>query len=411
MRRSGWPVVMLLLVLAVGLWEAGPSALSGLLCQAAEAAAPAKPPGSSAPNASGPPPRGEVVDMAFQKAEVADVFRVLGELAGLNVLVDPSVTGQVTFFLHRIPVMDAIDLVARSSGFAYKVVDGTLIVAAPQRLQAQFARETVATVPLRYLAAADAERLVKTVVPGIQTVVDGRSSALVMRGSEEDIAKAKDFLARHDVATIPELQFNNAPVGNVLLALAQAGGMSLVVRGELTGTVTLYLRAGTAVRDALDIVARETGITYELVKDNLLVVTPPGPETSQPQVAPAVQARAHELYFISVDTARELLAAALPAVKAQSVPGTNVLMLQGTPAQLQQAQALLRSFDRPTVRVAGILQVGDDLRALVEVGGRSYVVRVGSQIGPLGVKAITKEAVTLEFDGQEIVAPAGGALR
>ncbi|MBE3597303.1 MAG: hypothetical protein IMX02_00325 [Limnochordaceae bacterium] len=412
MRRSG-RLAIISLAWALALAAAILSTASGLV---AEAAAPAGPPGSPPTNgartpAPTPAGRGELVDMAFQKADVADVFQVLGELAGLNVLVDPSASGQVTFFLHRIPAMDAIDLVARASGLGYKIVDGTLIVAAPQRLQAQFAREAVATVALRYLAPADAERLVKTVVPGIQTVVDTRSSAIVMRGSEEDVARAKQLLARHDVAAIPELQFDAAPVATVLLALAKAGGMSLVVEGQLAGTVTLYLRPGTAVKDALDIVARQTGITYRIGEDDLLVVTPPGPQALQPQSAPAAQARAYELHFIPVETATGLLAAALPDVKAQSVPGTSVLMLQGTPAQMQRAEALLRSFDRPSVRVAGIMQVGEELRALVEIGGRSHVVREGSRVGPLVVTSITKEGVTLALDGQEIVAPAGGALR
>lgn len=359
-------------------------------------------------SSSAPAAQDQIVDMTFQKADIADVFQVLGELAGLNVLVDPSATGQVTFFLQRIGAMEAIDLVARASGLGYKVVDGTLVVAAPQRLAAQFARETVATVTVRYISPADAERLVKTVVPGVQTVVDGRSSALVMRGSEEDVARASELVTRHDVPTIPELQFDSAPLGTVLLALAQAGGMSLVAQGELTGTVTLYLRSGMAVKEALDIVARQTGLSYHIGPDNVLTVIPPPPGAAGLR---ALQAMSHEVYFLPVETARTMLVGALPELKAQAVPGTSVLVLQGTPAQLQQAETLLKSIDRPSVRVAGIMDVGGVPRALVEISGRSFVVQEGSQIGPLAVTAITRQGVRMSLDGQEIVAPAGGALQ
>ena len=41
-----------------------------------------------------------MVDMEFRDAPLVDVFQVLGGMGGLNVLVDPSVSGTVSFYLN-----------------------------------------------------------------------------------------------------------------------------------------------------------------------------------------------------------------------------------------------------------------------------------------------------------------------
>src|SRR5690625_3209470 len=52
-----------------------------------------------------------VIDLAFDEASLPKVFQSLADAAGLNVLVDPSVSGTVSFKLRDIPVKEAIELV------------------------------------------------------------------------------------------------------------------------------------------------------------------------------------------------------------------------------------------------------------------------------------------------------------
>lgn len=61
----------------------------------------------------------ERVNMEFKQAPLVDVFQILGQLGGYNVLVDPSVSGQVSFVLNDLPVEEALDLVTRTTGFRY----------------------------------------------------------------------------------------------------------------------------------------------------------------------------------------------------------------------------------------------------------------------------------------------------
>ena len=61
--------------------------------------------------------------MEFSNAPLADVFHILGELAGYNVLIDPSVSGTVSFYLRDQPIATALDLVSRTTGYSYHIVE------------------------------------------------------------------------------------------------------------------------------------------------------------------------------------------------------------------------------------------------------------------------------------------------
>ncbi len=84
----------------------------------------------------------EMVNMEFKQAPLVDVFQILGQLGGgYNVLVDPSVTGQVTFALSNLTVEEALDLVTRTTGYRYKLVGNTLVIGSDQRLRTEFGKE------------------------------------------------------------------------------------------------------------------------------------------------------------------------------------------------------------------------------------------------------------------------------
>ena len=367
----------------------------------------------------------EIADMAFQGAALADVFRILGELAGLNVLVDPSASGTVTFFLRRIPPMEAIDLVARSSGLGYRIVNGTLVVAAPQLLQERFTDERTATVQLEHLDLADAERLVRAVVPEVQVASLARARTLWLRGPSAAVERARELLARQDVALTPELEFTGAPLPEVLKSLARAGGFSLVLPPELQGiSVTLYLRAGTPVQEALEAVARQTGLEYRFDSPTLLVVSRvpavaaagaqgggAQPAQAPAEESPAMQLRGYQPRYLSLSTARQLLASAFADIEVTALEESRSLLLRGSASRLEAAVAFVQGYDRPALRAAGVIQVGDQFRALLEVNGTVHVVRVGSRIGELEVAGIDLEGITVVVDGQQVRVAAGGGAR
>jgi type IV pilus assembly protein PilQ len=75
-------------------------------------------PEPTAPAVTGPPVQqnfnGEVIDLDLKQADIGDFFRLIGEISGLNVIVDQNVTGTVTVTLHDVPWDQALDIVLRN---------------------------------------------------------------------------------------------------------------------------------------------------------------------------------------------------------------------------------------------------------------------------------------------------------
>jgi type IV pilus assembly protein PilQ len=75
-------------------------------------------PAATAPAVTGPPEaqnfNGEIIDLDLKQADIGDFFRLIGEISGLNVIVDQNVTGTVTVTLHDVPWDQALDIVLRN---------------------------------------------------------------------------------------------------------------------------------------------------------------------------------------------------------------------------------------------------------------------------------------------------------
>lgn len=69
---------------------------------------------------------GERVTMNFKDADLADFFRLIHEISGLNIVVDPNVKGTVTLALEDVPWDQALDIVLRNNGLG-KEVEGNVV--------------------------------------------------------------------------------------------------------------------------------------------------------------------------------------------------------------------------------------------------------------------------------------------
>lgn len=136
--------------------------------------------------------------MEFKDAPLSDVFQILGEIAGMNVLVDPSVTGEVSFYLKDLTVDEALDLVAKTTGFHYRVVGSTMIVATPQRLEEEFSTEEFAFIGLNHVSVESARDLLRAVAPNLNSFADREQRLLILHGRSHDIEFAKQILQQYD---------------------------------------------------------------------------------------------------------------------------------------------------------------------------------------------------------------------
>lgn len=73
---------------------------------------------------------GHPISLDFQGADLRAVLRTFAEISGLNIVIDPSVTGSVDVALRDVPWDQALDIILRANKLGY-LVDGTIVRIAP----------------------------------------------------------------------------------------------------------------------------------------------------------------------------------------------------------------------------------------------------------------------------------------
>jgi type IV pilus assembly protein PilQ len=80
--------------------------------------------------------RGKKISLDFQDADIIPIFRLLGDISGYNIVVNPAVKGNITLKLINVPWDQALDIILRTFSLA-KVVDGNIIRIVPTAMVAQ----------------------------------------------------------------------------------------------------------------------------------------------------------------------------------------------------------------------------------------------------------------------------------
>lgn len=147
---------------------------------------------------------GEPIDINLKDADIKDVLRFFAGITGLNIVVDPDVTGSVTVALENVPWDQALDIMLRINRLDYVVENNVLRVARLDSLtrekaeQARFREEeerakpmTTVTKTLSYARAATVRGVLTAeafiLSPRGSVVVDDRTNQLIIRDSSDRI--------------------------------------------------------------------------------------------------------------------------------------------------------------------------------------------------------------------------------
>lgn len=153
----------------------------------------------SAPQAAAPAtsPRysGEPISVNLKDVDLRDFFRLIHEISGLNVVVDPSVKGNLTIVLDDVPWDQALDLVLRNNDLE-KQLDGNVLRVATKetvkreaeenrdlaKAQAEAADVVTTTRVLSYAKASDMVTTLKKFLSSRGDILaDPRSNTLIVR--------------------------------------------------------------------------------------------------------------------------------------------------------------------------------------------------------------------------------------
>ena len=153
---------------------------------------------------------GNPISLDFQGADLRAVLRSFAEISGLNMVIDPRVTGTVDVALRDVPWDQALDIILRANGLSYSV-DGTIVRIAPvavfaaentAREQARIAAESAGdlTTLTRQLSYSRGEEIVALLKQTNilssrgQVSVDPRTNTLIITDLQDRLTGASDLI-------------------------------------------------------------------------------------------------------------------------------------------------------------------------------------------------------------------------
>ena len=168
---------------------------SGGLQPAVNMAAEQKVQASQPVTATGPKYTGEPISVNLKDVDLKDFFRLIHEISGLNVVLDPNVKGTLTIVLDDVPWDQALDIVLKNNDLARQLEGNVLRIATVETMRkeaesrrAQIEAEALAVDKVtvtRFLSYAHSKDVVPTVKNFLtqrgDVISDDRTNALIIQ--------------------------------------------------------------------------------------------------------------------------------------------------------------------------------------------------------------------------------------
>jgi type IV pilus assembly protein PilQ len=159
---------------------------------------------------------GKKISLDFQDAEIGPIFRLLADVNGYNLVLDPSVRGKITIKLMNVPWDQALDIILNTFNLS-KSIEGNILWIAPTGVFAKIlddkAKEKEAAekaepltqeiIRINYATAGDISNAIrqgKLLSPRGSITIDARMNTLVIKDTARSIAKVKDLVEIMDVS-------------------------------------------------------------------------------------------------------------------------------------------------------------------------------------------------------------------
>ncbi|HEX7707777.1 MAG TPA: type IV pilus secretin PilQ [Thermoanaerobaculia bacterium] len=158
---------------------------------------------------------GEPLSLNLKDADIRDVLSVFAELTGLNMAIDPDVTGTVNVNFVDVPWDQALDVILRQNGLTYTLEGNVMRIGRMQRIAAEaaatrtLAEEERLNVPLTtlgfklsYARAPEVQALLREIAsPRARIIVDQRTNQLIVSEVPEYLRTMQNLIATIDIPT------------------------------------------------------------------------------------------------------------------------------------------------------------------------------------------------------------------
>jgi len=143
----------------------------------------------------------EPINLNVFEEDVVNVIRGLSELTGIDIMLDDSVTGQLTLNLKDKTFREAIELLMMNKGLSYTERSDTLIIAAKDVIEG-YKMPITKVYELKNASAEAAKGILddyKTEGSKVNIVADTRMNTIIVSGTNEEIEKLEEIIGTIDV--------------------------------------------------------------------------------------------------------------------------------------------------------------------------------------------------------------------
>jgi len=142
----------------------------------------------------------EPINLKIFEEDVVNVIRGLSELTGIDIMIDDSVTGNVTLNLKNKAFRETIELIMMNKGLSYTERSNTLIIAAKDVIEGY--KDPITRVyELKNATAGEAKIILDGYVNEelpVNIVADSRMNTLIVSGTNEELKKIEEIIGTID---------------------------------------------------------------------------------------------------------------------------------------------------------------------------------------------------------------------
>ncbi len=186
------------------------------------------------------PPAERPFSCDFEDADILTVLRAIGEYYGVNIVAGKDVKGTVTVRLHNVPWRQALEIILKASGYAYREDPGIIRVDTAENLDKQDYDLPVSS-KIYKLEFADPKKMLDKITamlsPKGKANVDDRTNSIVVTEVDPIHLKITQLVKLLDTPT-PQVEIF-CKVVDIGVSTSQALG----IQWTLTGLETRIVRA------------------------------------------------------------------------------------------------------------------------------------------------------------------------
>jgi len=139
------------------------------------------------------------VTLELRETDLRDVFRMLGGLVNMNIIVDPSVPPMpVTVSLNQVPMNEAFGYLMRMYDVSYAMMGKTIIVGKKENISRTMGMERTRSFHIAYADPKQIPALLQGISGVSNIVVDERLRTIYVTASEEHLDEVAGTLQRID---------------------------------------------------------------------------------------------------------------------------------------------------------------------------------------------------------------------